>query len=210
YEALHLRDEFLSIASHELKTPITSIKAFAQLLNRQADLPANERLRRGLQTIVKQSDQLTTLINELLDVSRIESGRLALDLEPIDLSELLPEVIGPMLMLAETHPIQVEIPPPSPVVLGDRERLRQVLVNLLENGIKYSPEGGAIEVWAGTDAGRALIAVRDHGIGIPADQIPRIFERFYRARNAAMPHYSGLGLGLHISHEIARRHGGDL
>ena len=207
-QALRLRDDFLSIASHELKTPITSIKAYAQLLARQVDTATNERARRGLRTILRQSDQLTALINELLDVTRIESGRLELLRAPVDLTDLLTEVVGQMQLLSDAHPVQLSVAPPPPIVEGDAERLRQVLVNLLENAVKYTPEGGTVDVRLTSADGEATITVHDDGIGIPADQLPHIFDRFYRARNAATPHYTGLGLGLHISREITLRHGG--
>jgi signal transduction histidine kinase len=210
-DALPMRDEFLSVASHELKTPITSIKAFAQLMKGKDEVVSNPLVARGLRSIVDQSDRLTALVNSLLDVSRLESGQLELERERIDLAELAQDVAAQVQVLSDQHPIDIcAADDISLKVRGDHERLRQVLTNLLENAVKYSPEGGRVLVELRRAARNVEVAVQDSGIGIPADQRDRVLERFYRAPNASVRHYSGLGLGLHISREIVHRHGGTI
>jgi signal transduction histidine kinase len=206
--ALRLRDEFLTVASHELKTPITSIKAYAQLLKGKEELIGNAYVARGLRSIIMQSDRLAALIDDLLDVSRIEMGHLALEMERLELGELAREVVGQAQVLSDRHEISVVTSDISLEIEADRERIKQVLTNVLENGIKYSPEGGPVEVELRREGDEAVVTVCDHGIGIPADQLHRVFERFYRAPNASIRNYSGFGLGLHISREIVQRHGG--
>ncbi len=208
--ALRLRDEFLLLATHELKTPLTSIKGLAQLLQRRARTEASLRIQQGLAAIGGQVDQLTALVQELLDVSRLENGQLPLHCAPFDLGALVVEVIAQVQILSETHPLRSAIVGEPIVVPADRERVRQVLVNLLENAIKYSPAGGAVEVRVWQTDERIYVAVQDHGIGIPAAQVAQIFVRYYRADNATGRQLSGLGLGLHISRELIARHGGAL
>lgn len=230
--AVQIRDTFISLASHELKTPITTIKGFAQLLDRELhridEVAGNERVNRSLGFIVSQANRLTSLIDAMLDVSRIETGQLALAMEPIDMGKLVEEVVAQAQVLGDTHPIEVSLHARSDAaepgtddtgtahastVIGDRERLRQVLVNLLENAIKYSPKGALIKVVVARveepqPPSRIAVSVRDEGIGIPTGQLGQIFNRFYRAPNASTQHYAGLGLGLYITREIIQRHGG--
>ncbi|MDQ6695275.1 MAG: PAS domain S-box protein [Chloroflexota bacterium] len=225
-EAVLARDRFISVASHELKTPVSSIRGYSQLLGRHAEIASNEWTARSLKGIISQADRLTALINVLLDVSRIESGQLHLSLEPVYLPEISEEVVAQVQMLTnhEKHPISMSVIGTEggeskvegtegglhPWVLADRERLWQVLVNLLENAIKYSPQGGPIELVLTEQGDKAVVSVRDQGIGIPAEQLHRVFERFYRAPNASERNYAGLGLGLNISREIVQRHGGEM
>ncbi|HUS16585.1 MAG TPA: ATP-binding protein [Chloroflexia bacterium] len=209
-QALHLRDEFLLIAAHELRTPITSIKALAQLLLRRTRGEVHPRVEQGLQSIAAQVDRLTALINELLDVSRLENGRISLECAPLDLGALATEVAAEVQMLSDLHPIAVDVQGGPVVVPADSERLRQVLVNLVQNGIKYAPSGGPVDVRVWQTEVRAFVSVRDRGIGIPADQLGHVFERYYRAANATGAQFRGLGLGLHISRELVSRHGGEL
>ncbi len=209
-QALHLRDEFLSMAAHELKTPLTSLKALAQLLVRRSPTEASARVVRGLQSITTQVDRMAALVNELLDLARLERGLFEPQRAPLDLGALISEVIDQVQILSDTHPMHLD-PPPAPIIVAaDGERLRQVLVNLLENAVKYSPAGGPVTIRVGHTAARAYITVQDQGMGIPADQVAHIFERFYRAGNARTAPISGLGLGLHISHAIVAQHGGNL
>lgn len=207
-EAIRARDAFLSVASHELKTPVTSIKAYSQLLARHAG-EMSERVGRMLKNIISQSDRLATLVNELLDVTRVERGLFALSEGRVDFMALVEEEAGQARMLSDKHSISVRNDAGSPlVIMGDHERLRQVLANLLENGIKYSPSGGEVQVRLERDGANVTVSVRDNGIGIPASHLQNVFERFYRAPNASVRNYGGLGLGLHISREIVERHGG--
>ncbi len=211
-EAVQLRDDFLSVASHELKTPITAIKGYAQVLNRNPQLAAlgNERVTRSLKSIVSQADRMSLLVNEMLDISRIESGHLQLTLEPMDLVAMCEEVVSQMQILSEQHAINVSATERPIFTAADRERIGQVLVNLLENALKYSPGGGDIAVNITREQDRAVVSVSDRGIGIPAEEIAHLFQRYYRAPNASSRNYGGLGLGLYISQQIVRQHGGSI
>jgi signal transduction histidine kinase len=231
-EALGLRDKFLSLASHELRTPITSLRGYAQLLQRQFRRGRVEpdQVQRALSLIDHQSDKLARLAMQLLDTSRIETGTLVLERRRADLAALVREVVqstrdvlainAPVLQVDYT--VTLEGPESVPCEL-DQTRLEQVLVNLLDNAIKYSPNGGPIHVTveAPLDGDAACpptraaggqpvarIAVRDRGVGVPPAHRERIFERFYQVRKRDNP--SGMGLGLYVSRQIVELHGGAL
>ena len=207
HELERQRDEFLSIASHELKTPVTTIKGYAQAGQRVLRNAGDERLLRTLRIIDEQSDRLTRLINELLDVSRMHSGTLPLYQESFDLSTLVYEVVGNMQLTAPEWTLALDLAPAAPVH-ADRQRLEQVMLNLVQNAIKYSGTSRRVEVTV-TCADREIqTSVRDYGVGIPEAQQAFVFERFFRASNVDSRHYSGLGLGLFIAHGIIVRHGG--
>jgi signal transduction histidine kinase len=152
--------------------------------------------------------RLAKLVEDLLDVSRLESGRLEIQREPVDLGELIADVVGDFRASAQSRDIVFSRPDEGMEVLGDRQRLEQVVVNLLQNAIKYSPQGEQIVVALRREGGEAFVSVADQGIGVPAEEQPRLFQRFFRARNAATHHFGGLGIGLFVSHEIVQRHGG--
>lgn len=205
-----LKDEFLSIASHELRTPVTSIKGYTQLakmLIKEGDLGTSEEY---LDIALDQIDRMSRLILELLDVSRIETGRLEIRREPIPWSQFVRDVVHRHHTAVSDRRFHVSVPNLGRVVTGDRDRLEQVLGNLLENAVKYSPEGSDITV-AVDDKGDALVtAVCDRGIGIPADELSQVFERFHRGRQVSSTNYGGLGLGLYITKQIIERHGGTI
>jgi len=201
-----LKDEFLSMASHELKTPVTSIKIYAQLALRKPEVAAPE-LPRMLATIDRQADRLVSLVNDLLDVSRLNLDRVPLVLAPCDLRAILEDLCIVSAQLYPDHPLYCP-PPASPAVIRcDRSRLMQVLHNLVDNAAKYSPPGAPIDVGVEVGPRSVTIAVRDRGPGIAPEDLPHIFERFYKARaqQAVIP---GLGLGLYIGRELVQRHGG--
>lgn len=212
-EALRVRDEFLSIASHELRTPVTVVKGVAQMLQRSA---RRDHLEPGyvtqqLETIVRAGDRLTLLVNDLLDVSRVERGQLVLRPENLDLAPLLREVVERQAQqLDGEHHIEADVPDRPIPVHADAGRLEQVFDNLLSNAVKYSPDGGAIEVALRADPGGVTVSVRDQGIGLPDGAEERIFEPFGRAENAVTSHFPGMGLGLYVSRHIAELHGGRL
>jgi signal transduction histidine kinase len=165
-----------------------------------------ERVAEALRTITNQSDKLDRLLGHLLDISRLEAGKLALEQQPTDLPELVGQVVTSARARGAAHPITLAAPP-TLMAEVDPLRLEQVLVNLLDNAIKYSPDASPIEVTVSRSTDDALeIAVRDHGLGIPPEKRARIFERFYQAHDSSFR--SGLGLGLHISCEIVELHGG--
>jgi signal transduction histidine kinase len=202
------RDEFLSIASHELKTPLTPMLSITELIARALDRGEPvDRLLVG--RLLRQIQRLDGLVVEMLDLARLGEGRLDVALDPVPLRPLIDRVVEDYRDSAPRHEIRW-CPPAAPLIVrGDEHRLEEVLSNIVENAVKYSPAGGPIDIILSVAGGRAEIAVRDRGIGIPAADLPHMFERFRRGRNVAR-HYGGLGVGLFISREIVRRHGGDV
>ncbi|HZX64689.1 MAG TPA: hybrid sensor histidine kinase/response regulator, partial [Myxococcales bacterium] len=173
------------------------------------------RLARGLpiepELVVKarrQVRRLSRLVEDLLDVSRLESGRLTLSRAGVALDQIVSEVVSDFRAAAPQHEIVLRRPARGVQAMGDRERLEQVVVNLVQNAIKYSPQGGRVEVSVERNGSQARVTVTDEGIGIPTDEQGHIFERFFRAQNAATRNYGGLGIGLYVSNEIVERHGG--
>lgn len=211
------KDAFLAAASHDLKNPITAIKARAQILERRAAKLGTEEaavLVEGLRGIDQSAKRLTGMINELLDVTRLQMGRpLDLDRRPMDLTGLAHEVASDLEPASERHQIRVECEPEPVVGQWDRARLERVLSNLVSNAIKYSPDGGQVTVAVRReqDNGRqwAVLQVLDEGLGIPSDEVPRVFERFYRGSNVAGK-IEGTGIGLSGVRQIVEQHGGDV
>ncbi|RYZ44993.1 MAG: HAMP domain-containing histidine kinase, partial [Myxococcaceae bacterium] len=211
--AIGLRDEFLSIASHELKTPVTSLQLSVQGLMRLTRTGALrtapvETVTHSLEVIERQAKRMAKLVNTLLDVSRIHAGRLELELEEVDLAALVRDIaarFAPELATSSTR-LLVRADTPMPGV-WDRSRLDQIVTNLLSNAIKYG-EGRPIEIRVEGDDVTARLEVRDQGIGIPAERQVRIFHAFERAVSSR--HYGGLGLGLHIVNQLVERLGGSV
>jgi signal transduction histidine kinase len=207
-QAVRARDEFISVASHELKTPISGLFALAQLARRRVDRggePDQAKAKEFIDHMYWQAERLSRLGTQLLDTSRIKAGRLALQPEPTDLIALVREVAD-----ATLQPRTIVVQAPDRLVAEvDPLRLEQVVRNLIDNAIKYSPEDGPIEVSiAQPTADSARIAVRDYGIGVPLEHRANIFEPFYRAHPDGQT--SGMGLGLHISRQIVELHGGQI
>ena len=205
-----LKDEFLSIASHELRTPVTSIKGYTQLaktLIRENDLTTSEEY---LDIALDQIDRMSRLILELLDVSRIETGRLEIRRESIQWATFVRDVVHRHHTAVSDRRFHVNVPDDGKLVQGDRDRLEQVLGNLLENAVKYSPDGSEILVNVEDRDETIVTSVCDRGIGIPADEIGQVFERFHRGRQVSSTNYGGLGLGLYITKQIVERHGGNI
>jgi PAS domain S-box-containing protein len=213
-EVDRLKSEFVATVSHELRTPMTSIKGYVEMLLMQAVGPVTDEQRRFLQTIKTNIDRLGGLVNDLLDISRIESGRVELSLEPVNTVELLGEVREAFLRRArlESKPMNVELVTSStvPFVRADRNRLRQILNNLVENSFNYTPANGSIRLSAWDAAGNVTIEVSDNGIGIAPGEQPRIFERFYRGEQALNLSVGGTGLGLSIVQQLVEMHQGTL
>jgi signal transduction histidine kinase len=213
-----MKSQFLSIASHELKTPITAMSGFLQVALRrvrrvsqgEAAAPVAEALRgitEQLEVVYRQTGKLARLVDELLDVSRIQTGRIEFRYGDVDLSELANEVATRMQLTTTTHTISVQRDSEN-VVTADRDHLEQVLNNLVTNAIKYSPTGGAITIEVRPDDGGVRLSVTDQGIGIPEKELDAIFGLFYRSPDRAARDAAGMGLGLYISREIVVRHGG--
>lgn len=209
--ALRLRDEFLSIASHELRTPITVLGAQAQLMLRRVQRHGEldtERVVNAMRTVESQAGKLARLVGQLLDVSRIDSGKLQLERRVADLAGLVHQVAAAAQSLTDRHTISV-VAPVSMECEVDPLRLEQVLTNLLDNAIKYSPDGGRIEVVLRQPTPDSVeLSVRDHGLGIAPDRRAHIFERYYQAHNEVGR--KGMGLGLYVSREIIDLHGGQI
>jgi PAS domain S-box-containing protein len=207
--AIHVRDQFLSIAAHELKTPLTSLLGQAQLLQRRAskENSLQERDQRTVRVIGDQAMRLNRMISALLDISRIQTGQLSIERAPIDICALTRRVVDEVQPILQQHTV-ICADSESLMIEGDEVRLEQVLQNLIQNAIKYSPAGGPITVRAEQRGSMACVQVTDQGIGIPQEALPQLFQRFYRAPNADAQHISGMGVGLHVVNEIVALHGG--
>ncbi|WP_343691940.1 PAS domain-containing sensor histidine kinase [Chitinophaga sp.] len=199
---LQKRDEFIGIAGHELKTPVTAMKAYAEIAQEQLEELGNTEESAMLGGINIQIDKLTKLINHLLDTTRITEGRLLLQFTSFDINELLAERIEE-IRYTTNHQF-VFAPAMLPLVKADRERIAQVITNLLSNAVKYSPKKSVITISSEVVDEQMVVTVKDHGDGIPPDAQHNLFEPFYRVTDA----YPGMGLGLYISAQIIQRHGG--
>ena len=207
-ELEQIKSQLLSTVSHELRTPLASIKGFATTLLRQ-DVEWDEDSRREFLSIIdEESDRLSELIGNLLDMSRIEAGELPVEPEPTDLQPIIRDTAAEFQMMTGDHRIEVDLPQDLPLVMADPRRTRQVLRNLVENAVKYSPGGGEIRIEARSQQGELHVSVGDTGIGIDADQMDRIFDRFYQVDSASTRKVGGSGLGLAISKAIVEAHGG--
>ncbi|HYT37400.1 MAG TPA: ATP-binding protein, partial [Ktedonobacteraceae bacterium] len=213
-EAERLKDEFIGIAAHELRTPLAVVKGFAQTLIVQTARGKGPELAdwqtEAIQDIDQATSRLVELTEDLLDVTRLQAGRLQLQFEPTDLVALVQRTLKRFSVTTERHQIAVETAEENIVVTIDPRRIEQVVSNLISNAIKYSPDGGNIEIAIRADmsANTALLCIRDYGIGIPAYQQGRIFSRFMRADNAHAHNIGGTGLGLYLCRELIERHNG--
>src|SRR5205807_924986 len=213
------KSQFLSMASHELKTPITAMSGFLQValrrmrrMSEDRDSAASEEIRsvlEQLEIVYRQTGKLARLIDELLDVSRIQTGRIEFHYADVDIGELANEVATRMQLTTTAHEIAVTRDS-TPTIVADRDHLEQVLNNLVTNAIKYSPRGGPITIEVRSDERGVRVAVKDKGIGIPKKELDAIFGLFYRSPDRAARDAAGMGLGLYISREIVSRHGGEI
>lgn len=208
------RQEFLGLVSHELKTPVAVLKAYAELLMRKAEIdPQRASDQEVLGRMLEQADRMLAMIEQLLDLQKLETGQFSLEISRFDLAELARRVAESLQLTASNHRLVLRSEGKT-LVAADRRRAEQVLFNLMENAVKYSPDGGQIVVTVGTrpDAGpgrrEATVSVSDQGIGIPPQDLTRIFERFYQGQGILHRGHVGLGLGLYIAREIVERHGG--
>lgn len=201
------KDDFISMASHELKTPVTSIKAFAQLLEHDFAREQNAQGVKMLSRMNAQIVKLTSLIEDLLDASKIEGGKLQYHLADFDLHVMIHDCVREMQLTTKRHKIKVDIHG-SQIIYGDRDRIGQVLTNLLSNAIKYSPDSRDIIVSTTLTKKFVCVHVKDFGIGISKQKQSKIFGRFFRVAGVKEDTYPGLGLGLYISAEIIKRHKG--
>ncbi len=207
-----LKDRFLSMASHELRTPITSIRGQAQImlrrLSRQAELPEGlVSIQKALQKIDEQTHRLSSLVDDLTDLSSIRTGKLELRLGDCNLVDICRHVVGDQRLISG-RTIELEVPAEAVMLRADCNRLSQVILNLVSNAIKYSPEDRPVEVGVSSHDDVAVVRVCDAGPGIPKDQQDRIFEMFYRDPRAEESSKDGLGIGLAICKDIVERHNG--
>ncbi len=205
-EAEQLKDEFISLVSHELRTPLTSIKGAASTLLRHYAVLDEETREELLRDVDEESDRLHRLVENLLDFSRAEAGAIRLATEPVHLGKLISRVVEEVKRRAHGHEIRVVLPPDLPLVEADPLRVEQVLRNLLDNALKYSPNWGEIAVAGAIVDGGLVVSVRDQGIGIAPENQKKVFERFQRAAEAGLT--QGVGLGLAICRRLVEAHGG--
>jgi PAS domain S-box-containing protein len=206
-EADELKSTFISVVSHELKTPVALIKGYVGTLRREDATWDREVVDDSLAVIEEEADRLAELIENLLDASRLQAGALAINLTDVNLARLGERVAARLRTQTELHHIVVDFPPDFPIVLGDENRLEQVLANLLSNAIKYAPAGGEICVTGAIHPGQVVVCVSDEGPGIAAGDLPHVFDRFYRASEAARQ-TKGAGLGLYLARAVIEAHGG--
>lgn len=200
-------DEFISIASHELKTPVTSIKGYVQLLKHNFQKEGHETASGLISRVEGQVNKLATLVAELLDVKKIETGQLQYNEEEFEINELVKEVVHDCEMNLKRHSVTLDFCGPQ-ILKGDRNKIGQVISNFLDNAVKYSPHNSTIYLKTSVEENKVCVHVKDEGIGIPLAKQNKIYERFYRVSGEKENTYSGLGLGLYIAAEIIQRHNG--
>lgn len=202
-----MKDDFISIVSHELRTPMSAIQGFTEILL-EREVPMEKRMR-YLETIHSEVVRLSALVDDFLDIQRMESGRQTYHFEPLDLTALVAEV-AEQWQGAEKHTLRVDLPAHGSYIRGDRERMIQILHNLISNAVKYSPGKDAVDVALSREGSQAVIRVRDYGLGIPEESLPRLFQKFYRVETSDHRKIRGTGLGLSIVRGIVDSHGGEI
>ena len=206
-----LKSEFVSAVSHELRTPLTSIKGYASLLVQEkfGKLPQEIKLR--LERINQQSDTLVSMINDLLDIARIESGRMKIDIQNIDVVEVIKRVGDLLYPQMDQNQITLELNLPDNLLIeADRKLMERVMINLLNNAIKFTPQGKKISVGINQNKDRTRINVKDEGIGIAPDDLDNVFREFYKVDNERNKEVKGTGLGLSLVKNIVKAHGGEV
>ncbi len=207
YEQQQRKDEFISMASHELKTPVTSLKGFTNVLQRRLTQQGDEKTLHYLSRMDSQLDKLAKIINDLLDISKMQAGQLSFHKDPFDLDSLIQETVEDVQAASLSHHVLIE-GKTGVQFLGDKDRLEQVFINLLTNAVKYSPKSDKVLIKLSRTQEEAIVSVKDFGIGIDEFHHHKIFERFYQVTDPEERTYPGLGMGLYISNEIVNRHHG--
>ena len=209
-EADRTKSEFVSTVSHELRTPMTSVKGYTDLLAMEAAGALNDAQRNFLNIIQENAARLTTLIDDLLDISRIETGRIKLSMSPIRIDDLMHSVVASMdaQIQQRGQKLMIDVPADLPAIMGDKDRLTQVLVNLLGNATLYTDEGGTIAIRAHEVESAVAVEISDSGIGIDPEDMSMIFDRFYRGESSRVQACQGTGLGLAIVKSFVEMHGG--
>jgi len=207
-----MKTAFVSTVSHELRTPLTSIKGFISTLLQDTEGFYDAETVHEFYTIIDQEcDRLTRLISDLLNVSRIEAGR-ALDLNPVnvDVAEIVEKVVAAQKSYTNKHQFKVDLDSHMPEIVADRDKVDQILTNLTNNAVKYSPEGGTITVEGRSLDGKIKISISDQGIGIPAEHLAKVFDRFHRVDNRDTRKAGGTGIGLYLVKHLVEAHGGEI
>jgi PAS domain S-box-containing protein len=207
-EAEELKSTFISIISHELRTPVSLIKGYAETLRREDARWEADVVRDSLAVIEEEADRLAELIENLLDASRLQAGALRLNMGEVALDQLAQRMVEKFKTQTNKHEFRVEVPRDFPIVNGDEARLTQVLSNLLSNAIKYSPGGGPIAVRGSATPKEVVVSVSDQGPGIAEPDLPHVFDRFYRADSELTKRVKGTGLGLYLAKAVVEAHGG--
>jgi signal transduction histidine kinase/CheY-like chemotaxis protein len=209
-EADRLKDEFLAVLSHELRTPLNAILGYARLL--KAGVLTDDKADRGLETLERNATSLTQIVDDVLDISRIVSGKIRLDVQPVELSLVVHNAVATVQPAADAKQVHVRtiVDPRTGPVSGDPDRLQQVVWNLVSNAVKFTPKGGSVQVSVASVASHIEITVSDTGIGIRPDFQPYVFERFRQADAGTTRKTGGLGLGLSIVRHIIEMHGGSV
>jgi signal transduction histidine kinase len=207
-EADEIKSTFVSVISHELKTPVALIKGYADTLLRKDACWDPDTMQESLTVIVEEADRLNQLIDNLLDASRLQAGALPLEMDQVALGALAERVASRFRTQTQVHEIVVNFPPDFPAAEGDSGRLEQVLNNMVSNAIKYSPKGGHIEISGRVLPSEVVVTISDQGVGIPFEEQPRVFERFFRGTRERHQRTPGAGLGLYLVKAIVQAHGG--
>ena len=202
------KSDFVAVVSHEFRSPLAGIQGFSELM--RDEVTDVEEMREYSADINREAERLNRMIYELLDLDRMESGRMTLRVAPVDVGEIIGQLVASAGQRAPRHRIRAQVDPALPAVAADRDKLTQVIVNLLDNAIKYSPDGGEVVVGARADGAFLHLWVRDHGLGIPADALETVFERYARVESAWHQTIRGTGLGLPIVRQIVELHGGNI
>lgn len=208
YEVDQMKSEFVSTVSHELRTPLASVLGFSELMLNKPLKP--ERQTKYLQTIYNEAKRLTALINDFLDVQKMESGKQIYEKKYVEIIPLIQKVIEHLEINTAQHDIRFNIETKDIMILGNRLKIEQAFSNLLSNAIKYSPDGGRITVRLYSRNDMLSIDIQDEGLGIPKESLPHLFQKFYRVDNSDRRRIGGTGLGLAIVDEIIKSHGGDV
>jgi PAS domain S-box-containing protein len=210
--ALRIRDQFLAVAAHELKNPLTALQGYTEVLQRHAvrEQTLNERDQQTLQIIATQVKRFHGLIDSLLDIGQIQVGGLSITRKPLELYSLVRALVEEIQPSLERHTVRLECEADALIIAGDAGRLEQVVQNLLQNALKYSPQGGVVTVRVYHQNDRAYLAISDQGIGIPQAAQANLFQQFYRATNVEAQQIQGMGIGLYVVKEIVTLHDGEI
>lgn len=205
------RREFIANVSHELRTPLTNVKSYTETIVENGDIDEEDKTR-FLGVVLSETDRMISIVKDLLVLSRLDSKKMDMNMVPFSMSEVIENIYNAMIIEVEKHSqhLEYEIADDLPLALGDKERIEQVMVNIVSNSVKYTPDGGDILVSASEDGDMISVKVTDNGMGVPKENLAHIFERFYRVDKARSREQGGTGLGLSIAKEIVETHGGTI